>query len=345
VRKGIVTGGCGFIGRRVVERLKDKLPEFEWLVLSNPSYFRELEDAGREYLSKLNISITDCDLSKPLKLDDGFQKAELIIHLASNTDTSIKDHSINPLAAKHLMDALDQDLTGCHLIFASSIAVCDNLGVNEEIALEDSIYNQPLHAYGRAKLEAENYLRTECVTRKCKLSIVRVAATYGCGVRSNGLFSNLEKLVRERSFITRLNFPGQMGATQVDDIADIFTSLAADKELNISMLHPVNEVLSVNQMIDALALANNAQRNTINIPGFVWGLIEFALRQTLRLEKALPFTLYNFLWRAWLMCGSGYNISSKQMKFIPLVRKRETFAEYVSRRSAERLQAFSNTPI
>ena len=159
MRKGIITGGCGFIGRRVIQLLKSELPDFNWLVLSNPDYCAELENSGRAELAEAGIAVTDCNLTNPIQLPNNFNKPDLILHLASNTDTRIKDHSINLLGAKNLFDALAHDLSGCRVVFTSSIAACDNKARNDVLADEFTDYNTPRHEYGRAKAATEEFIK------------------------------------------------------------------------------------------------------------------------------------------------------------------------------------------
>src|SRR6185295_19043888 len=119
-----------------------------------------------------------------------------IFHLASNTDTSASDHSINDVGTTNLLNALGPLGPSTHFIFTSSIAVNDHrpdytLPITEDTPPPE----RPCHEYGRKKLLTEHLLKARAAEGGFRLSIVRVCGVYGEGVRQGGLFDSIKTMV------------------------------------------------------------------------------------------------------------------------------------------------------
>src|SRR6185295_11399341 len=121
----LVTGGTGFIGKRLMNYLtKQENPKD--IVCLVHDHSSSMEDAGREYLKSLGVRLIPVDLLSGKGLDQLPRSPRKIFHLASNTDTSASDHSINDVGTTNLLNALGPLGPSTHFIFTSSIAVNDH---------------------------------------------------------------------------------------------------------------------------------------------------------------------------------------------------------------------------
>ena len=305
----LVTGATGFIGRRLMKRLAETFDPKEILCLVYPDHTIPLEQSGRAVLDTLGIRYIPVDLVTGAGVEQIPRSPDIVLHLASNTDTGARDHSINDVGAKHLMDAIHPLAPTSTLIFTSTISASDHRPNPQEAGNEDSVLLRPYSEYGRKKLEAETYLRDRCKKEGFSLSILRVSATHGSGTRSNGLYGALATLAKRRSIVGRFDYPGRMTAMHVDDVADILTRLTRlpprPGQPRTFLAHA--EVLSVHEMSAAAHAALGIPFKPIHFPTWFWRLAQYGSPLVYALEPVLPHGLYNKLWQLTLLMNNGYN--------------------------------------
>jgi UDP-glucose 4-epimerase len=144
----LVTGGCGFIGSHLVDRLIGL--GHELVVLDN------LSNADTSNLHPeatfIEGDITDVDC-----VNDALATADACVHLAavSSVQASIDDwigtHEINATGSLNIFNAARRDKTP--VIYASSAAVYGNC---DQTPLSETLKTTPLTAYGADKLATEH---------------------------------------------------------------------------------------------------------------------------------------------------------------------------------------------
>lgn len=312
----LVSGATGFIGRRLIRRLAEIYEPSQIICLVYDKADSELEKSGRALLDGLGIRYIPIDLLTGRGLENIPKNTDLVFHLAADTDTGTRDHSVNDVGTKNLLEALQPLKTQCRFIFTSTIAVSDHRASPDEPGNETSELLKPYSEYGRRKLLTEDYLKARCREDGFSLSILRVCAVYGKGTRTNGLFDALMKLAKRDSILSRFDYPGRMTMMHVDDIADILVGLS---ELPANPGNPSTciaeaEVLSVHEMHAAIHKALGKTIRPIRLPRWFWRLTEFGSSIIYALEPVLPHSIHNKLWQLTLLVNNGYNNVSLRLK-------------------------------
>ena len=156
-RRVVVTGGAGFIGSHLVDRLVKR--DEEVVVLDNFSS-GEIDFLGE---SIENITLIDIDL-----LNEDFagylENAKIVYHLAANPEVQLgitkpevmQEQNVD--VTKRVLDAMK--LTGCeNIVFTSTSTV---YGDAEKIPTPETAELNPISAYGTSKLDAEKLIEKYC---------------------------------------------------------------------------------------------------------------------------------------------------------------------------------------
>ena len=170
----LVTGGCGFIGSHIVDRL-----------ISDGHKVVVIDNLSTGKIENLNTSaiFLEGSITDKYFVDRTFEKYDFngVINQASHINTSIPeenaqfDLAINVQGTINLMDATIQNNSG-KFIYASSVAV---YGSPKKIPLDENGPIKPIFSYGIAKKCAEDYIHYYGSTRKLNFNIARYGNIYG----------------------------------------------------------------------------------------------------------------------------------------------------------------------
>lgn len=150
----IVTGGCGFIGSSLVDRLlKDG---HEVLVIDNLCSGKKENVDGDLQLAKLDVWHDEKKMRKT------FQKfkPDVVFHLAAQKDVyqsmlhPMKDAQINIIGSLNVLEAM-RSIGGGRVVFASSAAVYDP---DNRLPIPESAKIRPISPYGISKRAGEMYM-------------------------------------------------------------------------------------------------------------------------------------------------------------------------------------------
>ncbi|MCX7832559.1 MAG: GDP-mannose 4,6-dehydratase, partial [Actinobacteria bacterium] len=168
--KILVTGGAGFIGSHLVDRLIEY--GFETHVVD------DLSNGNIDFVNKNaffhNVSITDRDKIEPLFLSI---KPDVVFHLAAKIDvlSSIQNpvEDLNTNAIGTINIALASLTSGVKkIIFTSSAAV---YGTPTYLPVDEEHRIKPISPYGASKAAAEWYLATLTEGKDLNFTILRLA--------------------------------------------------------------------------------------------------------------------------------------------------------------------------
>ena len=153
----LVTGGAGFIGGHIVDRLLSK--GFEVIVVDNLSTGR-LENVtshqGKKDFHFIKGDIRNLDLVKSTlqDVDAVFHEAALVGATCS-VENPVLTNEVNVTGTLNLLKAcVDSDVK--RFIYASSAAV---YGKTETLPHHEDLTPRPISPYGVSKLAAENYVK------------------------------------------------------------------------------------------------------------------------------------------------------------------------------------------
>jgi nucleoside-diphosphate-sugar epimerase len=168
----LVTGCNGFIGGHLVHYLAAQ--GHKVVAASRVATAFENRDI---------VSVQFPDLSTPFDWEPYLQDCDAVIHLAGTAHTPVDEstyHRVNHHATEILARAAER--CGINLIFVSSIAAqSDSFS---ELELTEDDIPQPVNAYGRSKLAAEQAIRASGVS----FTILRPVVMYGEGEKGNFAF-------------------------------------------------------------------------------------------------------------------------------------------------------------
>ena len=171
--KALVTGGAGFVGSHVVDKLLDN--ECDVLVVDN---LTSGDTSNVNPAAKLEVlDILDAD--SLMRLFQKFQP-DVVLHLAAQVSVSISvrdpifDASVNILGSLNVLDATSR--VGASLVYASS-AAC--YGPPAELPITETHVCAPASPYGISKLSAEHYLSAFRQTHGLVGTTLRLSNVYG----------------------------------------------------------------------------------------------------------------------------------------------------------------------
>ena len=172
MKKYLVTGGAGFIGSHLVDKLVEQNNEV--VVIDN------LSSGKKEYINSkadfYNLDICDFDKISPI-----FKEVDYVFHLAAipRVPVSIQDpigtSKVNILGTINVFKAaIDNKVK--RIVFASSSAVYGN---QEKLPLKENMKPNPLSPYGLQKLAGEQAAKMFVELHKVPIVCLRYFNVYG----------------------------------------------------------------------------------------------------------------------------------------------------------------------
>jgi UDP-glucose 4-epimerase len=168
--RALVTGGCGFIGSHVVDRL-----------LAEGHHARVFDVLPWAYEPRDGCEVVTGDLLDPDVLRDAAAGCDVIVHLAAAADVGlvVKDPAAaERLNARGTLNVLEAArATGARVVYASTIWVYSDV-VQPDVD-EDSLLALPSHLYTATKLAGEMYCRSYGELYDVPTTILRFGIPYG----------------------------------------------------------------------------------------------------------------------------------------------------------------------
>lgn len=170
--KALVTGGAGFIGSHIVEKLLQR--DIETIVLDDLSI-------GRKENVPETAELIIGDVCNPEIVKKSLSGVDVVFHLAARVSirdsfrSFIEDAQTNVMGTVNLLTYIEESSVK-KFIYASSMAVygdADDLPINENHPLN------PASPYGISKLASEKYVQCFCENNGIERVILRYFNTYG----------------------------------------------------------------------------------------------------------------------------------------------------------------------
>jgi UDP-glucose 4-epimerase len=245
----LVTGGGGFIGSHVVDRLLERGVTPRIFDLSASPYHSPLE------VETFTGSITD-----PANLDLAMRDCDAVIHLAAVADVGhvladpVLAEEVNTRGTLNVLEAACRAKVG-RVVYGSTTWVYSDC-VEQEVDEETPI-PAPRHLYTATKLAGETYCAGYAELYELESTILRFGIPYGPRARAAGVVAKFTDLAFEGKPLTIAGDGSQTRSfIYVEDLADgIVASLApagAGRTYN----------LSGDEVVTILEIAERVQENT-----------------------------------------------------------------------------------
>jgi len=192
VRKYFITGGAGFIGSHLVDRL---IRTGEVTVYDNLSSGKR-EFIG-QYIRKPGFRFVQADILDRGQLAVAMKGSDVVFHLSANPDVRIGQHDTaadlnqGTIATYNVLDTMRQQGIS-KIIFASSSVVYGE--TSGEPVPEDYGPLQPISLYGAAKLASEGLVTAFCHLFGIQAWLFRFANVVGSRATHGVIYDFIHKL-------------------------------------------------------------------------------------------------------------------------------------------------------
>ena len=218
-RKVLVTGGTGFLGSHLVERLA---------ALGADVTAADIEVTMRlEKLPAADMPITRCTLDLVSDDVEGFMvkgRFDAVFHLAASAhvaasvDNPRHDFESNVLATLNLLEAVRKVSPSTTILYTSSVVVYQ--GGGPELITEDDP-TVPRSPYGVSKLAAERYINVYAHMYGMKTAIARLFSVFGPRLRKQIIYEMMGRLAKKPKTLTLRGSGKEMrDFTYVADVVD-----------------------------------------------------------------------------------------------------------------------------
>jgi len=257
--KVLVTGGTGFIGSHLVERLSREKVKVRCLVRrqSNATFLKTLE----------GIELFEGDLLRPRSLFEASKGVRKIFHLAAVSHTlEDVDYSFfrrqNILPSINLAKAAIENKVEKFIYYSSIEAVGLRAATNIKKPINESVTPSPETKYGRSKLEIERNLLDIHKNKSLPVVIIRPSVIYGPRDITHGPLK-LFKSIQSGMFRIVGDGGNLVSWCYVENLVEA-TILAANKKISDGQIYFVND----EQPYEFKKIAEVAAKNLgVKLPG------------------------------------------------------------------------------
>jgi len=300
----MVTGGAGFIGSTLVDRLLveghevDVIDDFSTGSLTNLADARG--SAGRA------LTIHHLDITAPAVIDLMVRRRpELVFHLAAQADVRVSvarpafDAEVNIVGSLHVLEGARQAETE-RVIFAASGGTLYGEPAPEDLPVREAHPHQPLSPYGVAKKSVLDYLVAYRELHALEFSALALANVYGPRQNPHGeagvvsIFA--DRLLRGEPVTIFGDGEQTRDFVYVDDVVDAFVRAASRGGGLICNIGTGKET-SVNDLYTTMAEQAHVEPLTVMAPLRPGEL----LRSSLDIERAA----IQLGWRPWTQLADG----------------------------------------
>lgn len=220
--KYIVTGGAGFIGSNLVDRLLET--GHEVVVFDNMS------TGSLKFLShhgaSAKVTVVTGDITDPEALRAAMQGVEFVVHFAANADVRFglqhpkKDLEINTIGTFNVLEAM-RACGVSKIAFASTSAL---YGENPMIPTpEDAPFPVQTSLYAASKLAGEGLITSYCEGFGFQAWIFRFASILGARYSHGHVYDFTQQLLQHPEFLTVLGDGRQIKCYM--DVSDCVTAI------------------------------------------------------------------------------------------------------------------------
>lgn len=247
--KVLVTGASGFVGSMVCARLSEAAHD---VVACSRS---RVEQPGIFYVASPELG-PEADWTPALSGIDAVVHLAGRAHVTSEQADAKTDQAYLRINAEGTRALAAQCAAAGvkHFIFLSS---CHAIAGESDDVLTDRTVPQPVTAYGRSKLAAEEAIKSVLADSDCAWTILRPPLVYGPGNKAN--FGLLVKLVQTGLPLPLASVRNRRSFIYVENLVDLIVNcLGNPKVFGKTFLPSDGDDLSTAELIEKIARANES---------------------------------------------------------------------------------------
>ena len=256
----LVTGGTGFIGSHLTERLVSEGHHVRVLVSKNG---RKTKRDAIRFLEKLNVEIFNGNLLEKESLVGAMSGIEVVFHFAAIARPSAIPEDfyfdVNEKGTRNLLSICDRSLIK-KIIIMSSLAVFETCK-NQEKLNEKSVC-RPIDPYGASKLAQEKV--AEYFIERDRMPIVILRPSTVFGPRDMEILK-LFKIIKNRFFPIRSN-KKCINYLYIDNLLDASLLILEKGSIGEVYLVDNGEYCSLNHVISTISDSLNVQMFPFYLP-------------------------------------------------------------------------------
>jgi nucleoside-diphosphate-sugar epimerase len=236
----IVTGGAGFVGSHLVERLIAR--GHDVLCIERPG-------ARRGWIEGQPVAWDDGGLGDVDHLCRLFQDADAVFHLAALTEARSEDefYSVNTEGTSHVMEAAASVSRPPRVVFMSTLAAMGPCRGDQNLTPDTVPY--PLSVYGHSKLLAEAVVHA--YSDRVPATILRFPSVYGPRERA---VLKLFRMVAHGFAITVGGWERELSLVYVDDaVSGLIAAATSDEAVGRTYIIAHPESVTWSQFASAVA--------------------------------------------------------------------------------------------
>lgn len=245
----LVTGAAGFIGSSLCDKLRSDSHEVTACSRSR------VEQPGLFYVRSPELG-PEADWREALLGVDAVVHLAGLAHVTSekpDAETEKNYQHINTEGSRKLAEHCARSGVK-HFVFLSS---CHALAAESDEVLTDRTVPQPVTAYGRSKLAAEEAIKSVLAGSDCAWTMLRPPLVYGSGNKAN--FGLLVKLIQTGIPLPLASVRNRRSFIYVENLVDlIVTCLGNPMAFGKTFLPSDGEDLSTPELIEKIARAETA---------------------------------------------------------------------------------------
>jgi UDP-glucose 4-epimerase len=254
----LVTGGAGFIGSTLTDRLLAEGYQVDVVDDLSTGSLANLAEARTRHRGKLTFHRLDVRAAEMSELI-GHRRPELIFHLAAQADVRVSvnrpalDAEVNILGSLNVFQGALAAETK-KIVFAGSGGTL--YGVPEDVPVREGHPQRPISPYGVAKKAAGDYLHYYREVHGLEYTVLALANVYGPRQDPHGEAGVVAIFAGRMLGRGRPTIFGDGAQTRdfvfVDDVVDAFVR-AGEKAGGLTVNIGTGEETSVQQLFDAMA--------------------------------------------------------------------------------------------
>ncbi|MFY1067100.1 NAD-dependent epimerase/dehydratase family protein [Enterococcus sp. AD013-P3] len=196
----LITGGAGFIGSTLINRLAEDLNNNIFVVDDlSMGELGNIDNMEERNINFIKASVTDSEVMEKLLVENNF---DYIFHLAAVASVAdsvarpLETHEVNFKSVLQLLELCRNYQTGLkRLVFASSAAV---YGDEPTLPKQEESIIRPLTPYAVDKFAAERYVLNHYSLYGVPTSAVRFFNVYGPNQNPNSPYSGVLSILTDR---------------------------------------------------------------------------------------------------------------------------------------------------